>query len=743
MAVAGADRPTGEELDLAIGGMTCASCVARVERGLNRLDGVEAAVNLATERAHVRYDPARTSAARIVEAVARAGYSAAPVDAPASAADADARLGQRLAASAALGLPVVALAMLPGLQFDRWQWLSLALATPVATWGAWPFHRAAARGLRHRSVGMDTLVSLGVLASFLWSLAALLFLGAGDPAMRMDMGWTLGMDREEIYLEVAASITVLILLGRVLERRARRRAGAALRALLDLAPAEAIVLAEGRERRVPAAAVAVGDHVVVLAGERVPADGVVVDGAGALDRSLLTGESVPEPVARGDAVEGGAIAVDGRLVVRAEAVGDAMRLARIGRLVAAAQAGKARSQRLADRVSGVFVPVVLGLATLTAAAWLATGHAPARAVAAAVAVLIVACPCALGLATPAALLVGTGRGAQLGVLVRGPEALETAREIDTVVLDKTGTLTTGRMAVAAVVGAPGVDVPAALRLAAAAEAASPHPVARAIVAHAAAQSGAGAPPPPLAEDVRSRPGRGLLARVAGRQVVVGAPALLAEAGVAAGAELVAALDAERAAGRSAVLVAIDGAAVLALGVADAPRPESAATIARLHAAGLSTVLLSGDAEGAARAVAAAVGIEDVRAELLPADKVREVEALERQYGAIAMVGDGVNDAPALAAADLGIALGSGTAVAMEAADVTLVRDDLGAVVDALRLARRTLATIRGNLVWAFAYNVVALPVAALGLLNPLVAAGAMASSSLLVLANSLRLARFR
>ncbi|WP_343232993.1 heavy metal translocating P-type ATPase [Miltoncostaea marina] len=729
--------------------MTCASCAARVEKKLNRLEGVEASVNYATETATVAFDPGRVPAERLVAAVESAGYGAtlpaAPGDeAPPAAEPADpaAALRTRLVVSAALALPVVLLSMIPPLQFDNWQWLALQLATPVVLWGAWPFHRAAWVNLRHGAATMDTLVSIGVVAAWIWSLVALFGLGAGDPGMRMgfDLVIDAGAGAEHIYLEVAAVVTVFILAGRWFEQRAKRRAGAALTALLELGAKEAAILGDdGVERRVPVAELAAGDRFLVRPGERIATDGTVEDGSSAVDASLLTGESVPVEVGPGDAVAGATINAGGRLVVRATRVGADTALAQIARLVTEAQSGKAPVQRLADRVAAVFVPVVIALAVATLAFWLANGAGATYAFTAAVAVLIIACPCALGLATPTALLVGTGRGAQLGILIKGPEILESTRRVDTVVLDKTGTVTTGRMALVDVALAPGEDRAETLRIVGALEDGSEHPIARAIARAARDEAG----PLPAPERFGNREGLGVEGVVDGHAVVVGRPALLADWGVALEGGLAAALEAAQAAGRTAVAAAWDGRARALLTVADTVKPSSAEAVRRLRALGLRPVLLTGDTAATARAVAADVGIDEVIADVLPGEKADVVRRLQAEGRVVAMVGDGVNDAPALAQADLGLAIGTGTDVAIESSDLTLVSGDLRAAGDAIRLSRRTLATIKGNLFWAFAYNVAALPLAALGYLNPLVAGAAMALSSVFVVSNSLRLRRFR
>ena len=739
-------------MQLPITGMTCASCASRVEKRLNRLEGVEASVNYATETATVTFDPDVVAPEQVGEAVEQAGYGArlpAPAAAPAAGpldaeagADPAAALRTRFLVSAALTVPVVLMSMIPALQFDNWQWVALQLATPVVLWGAWPFHRAAWTNLRHGAATMDTLVSIGTLAAWGWSVVALLWLGAGDPDMRMPFEWVIdpGAGADHIYLEVATVVTTFLLAGRWFEARAKRRAGAALRALLELGAKEASVLGDdGRERRVAAADVAVGDRIVVRPGERVAADGVVEQGASAIDASLLTGESVPVEVAPGDEVAGGTVNAGGRLVVRATRVGGDTALARIGRLVTEAQSGKAPVQRLADRIAAVFVPAVLALSVMTLGFWLANGAGATFAFTAAVAVLIIACPCALGLATPTALLVGTGRGAQLGILIRGPEVLESTRRIDTVVLDKTGTVTSGRMALAEVVPADGERREEVLRLAGGLEDGSEHPIARAIAR--AARDELGALPP--VEAFASRAGLGVEGVVEGRAMVAGRPALLADWGLAAEGDPAAAIERAHAAGRTAVAVAWDGRLRGVLVVADTVKPESAEAVRRLRDLGLRPALLTGDAEATARAVAAEVGIDEVIAEVLPDGKAGVVRRLQAEGRVVAMVGDGVNDAPALAQADLGVAMGTGTDVAIEASDLTLVSGDLRGVGDAIRLSRRTLATIRTNLAWAFGYNIAAIPLAMTGYLNPVIAGAAMALSSVLVVANSLRLRRFR
>jgi P-type Cu+ transporter len=724
-------------VELPITGMTCASCANRIERKLNKLDGVSASVNYATERAAVEFDPNVVAPEQLVDTVRAAGYEATlpSDDAPGGddpERDALAPLRTRLVLSALLGLPVLLLSMIPPLQFDNWQWLALQLATPVALWGAWPFHRAALTNLRHGAATMDTLVSVGVLAAWGWSVYALFLGDAGMPGMTMRLTLIGGGEGDELYLETAAAVTVFLLAGRYFEARAKRRAGAALEALLALGAKDVAVLdAQDRETRVPVGQLAVGDRFVVRPGEKVATDGVVVAGVSAVDQALLTGESVPVEKGPGDEVAGATVNAGGRLVVRATRVGADTALAQIARLVTAAQTGKAPVQRLADRVSGVFVPVVIAIAVATLGYRLGAGEETTRAFAAAVAVLVIACPCALGLATPTALLVGTGRGAQLGLLIKGPEVLESTRAVDTIILDKTGTVTTGRMTVTDVAGDEDT-----LRLAAAVEAASEHPVARAIAA-------AGGDDLPPVESFANREGLGVEGVVDGHGVQVGRPALMADWGLAVPDALTAARRAAEARGHTAVLVAWDGAVRGMVAVADAVKPTSAEAIAQLRALGLTPILLTGDNATTARAVAEEVGIDEVIAEVLPADKVAVVRRLQDQGKVVAMVGDGVNDAPALAQADLGLAIGTGTDVAIEASDLTLVSGDLRGAADAIRLSRATLRTIRQNLAWAFGYNVAAIPLAVAGLLGPLVAGGAMALSSVSVVANALRLRRFQ
>jgi P-type Cu+ transporter len=734
---------TPERLDLPIEGMTCAACAGRVERSLNELAGVEATVNYATERASVRYDGERVGPDDLLAAVAAAGYSARLASADPGTAGEPARvLRLRLVVAAALSAPVLALAMIPAFQFDYWQWLSLALATPVVLWSGWPFHRAAWRRLRHGSATMDTLVSLGTLAAWGWSLAALCFLDAGLPGMRMPFELITPRDAasDGIYFEVAAVVTTFILAGRTCEARAKRRSGAALKALLALGANDVAVLDSGdRERRVPIAALRVGDRFVVRPGEKVATDGIVEDGSSAVDQALLTGESTPVEKQRGDEVVGGSINAGGRLFVRATKVGADTALAQIGRLVTEAQTGKAPVQRLADRISAVFVPVVIALSAATLAFWLSDGASTAFAITTAVAVLIIACPCALGLATPTALLVGTGRGAQLGILIKGPEVLESTRQVDTVVLDKTGTVTSGHMQLRDVIVADGVDRRELLRLVGALEHASEHPIARAIAAAAHRELGDLA----AVESFQNREGLGVEGVVDGHAVVAGRPSLLAEWSRHLPAGLEHARAAAQARGETVVAAGWDGAVRGLLVVADNARPSSAQAVAQLTALGLRPVLLTGDNAATAAAVAAEVGIDEVIADVLPAAKADVIRRLQDEGRVVAMVGDGVNDAPALAQADLGLAIGTGTDVAIEAADITIVSGDLRSAADAIRLSRRTLGTIKGNLFWAFGYNVAALPLAAAGALNPIIAGAAMAGSSLFVVANSLRLRRFQ
>ncbi|MEU3352453.1 heavy metal translocating P-type ATPase [Streptomyces sp. NPDC037389] len=752
-----APAAAASEVELSIGGMTCASCAARIEKKLNRMDGVTATVNFATEKAKVTYRPG-TGIADLIATVEKTGYTAQEPPKPVTetgtgtetvqpeAAEAGdggetGALRQRLAVSLVLAVPVVLMAMVPALQFDNWQWLSLTLAAPVVVWGALPFHKAAWTNARHGAATMDTLVSIGTLAALGWSLWALFFGHAGMPGMRhgFDFSVSRADGSSSIYLEAAAGVTAFILAGRYLEAKSKRKAGAALRALLELGAKDVAVLRDGREVRVPVAELAAGDLFVVRPGEKIATDGTVTEGGSAVDASMLTGESVPMDVTVGDAVTGATVNVSGRLVVRATRVGADTQLSRMARLVEDAQNGKAAVQRLADRISGIFVPVVLLIALGTLLTWLSvTGDATA-AFTAAVAVLIIACPCALGLATPTALMVGTGRGAQLGILIKGPEVLESTRRVDTVVLDKTGTVTTGRMALHEVITAPGVSEQDLLRLAGALEHASEHPIARAIADGAAERTGT----LPAPESFENIAGLGVQGVVDGHAVLVGREKLLAEWVIELPVELAAAKAAAEAEGRTAVAVAWDGAARGVLTVADAVKDTSAAAIAELRRLGLTPVLLTGDNKAVAEAVAREVGIDEVIAEVLPQDKVDVVKRLQAEGRSVAMVGDGVNDAAALATADLGLAMGTGTDAAIEAGDLTLVRGDLLVAADAIRLSRRTLGTIKGNLFWAFGYNIAALPLAAAGMLNPMIAGAAMAFSSVFVVTNSLRLRRFR
>jgi len=748
------EHPREERLELPIEGMTCSSCAGRVEKSLNRLDGVEATVNFATERASVSFDPAQVAPEQLLGAVEEVGYVAA-LPAPAGEQgeapdepDPTADLRRRTIFAAVLSLPVLAMAMIEPLQFDNWQWLSLQLATPVVLWAGWPFHQAAWQNLKHGAATMDTLISLGTLAALGWSLYALFFGDAGMPGMTMpfELVTDRGAGGDEIYLEVAAVVTTFILAGRYFEARAKRRAGAALEALLDLGAKEVALLdADGSERRVPVEQLAAGDRFVVRPGAKVATDGVVESGASAVDQSLVTGESVPVEIGPGDEVIGATVNVGGRLVVRATRIGEDTALAQIARLITEAQSGKAPVQRLADRISGVFVPVVIALAVGTLGFWLGNGAGASFAFIAAVAVLIIACPCALGLATPTALLVGTGRGAQLGLLIKGPEVLESTRQIDTVVLDKTGTVTSGEMAVVAVHPAPWEDEAEVLRLAGAVEDASEHPIAAAIAARAKEEFVLLS----AVDEFESTAGLGVRGRVGSHMVVVGrASALSLLYGMteqkrhALPPELETARREAEALGRTAIAVGWDGEARGLIVVADTVKPTSREAIAELKGIGLRPVMLTGDNEATARAMAAEVGIDEVIAEVLPQEKAAVVERLQAEGLTVAMVGDGVNDAPALAQADLGLAIGTGTDVAIEASDITLVSGDPRAIADAIRLSRRTLGTIKGNLFWAFAYNVAALPLAAAGFLNPLIAGAAMALSSIFVVTNSLRLRGF-
>ncbi|MFH8609202.1 heavy metal translocating P-type ATPase [Streptomyces sp. NPDC018029] len=748
------------EVELAIGGMTCASCAARIEKKLNRMDGVEATVNYATEKAKVSYRGEDVSVQDLIATVEATGYTAqepAPARTESGAPDGDGDGGeeqaaadelrplrQRLITAALLSVPVIAMAMVPALQFEYWQWLSLTLAAPVVTYAAWPFHKAAYTNARHGAATMDTLISVGTSAAFLWSLWALFFGTAGTPGMTHPFELTIARSdgAGNIYLEAAAGVTAFILAGRYFEARSKRKAGAALKALLQLGAKDVTVLRDGgREETVPVGELKTGDRFLVRPGEKIATDGKVVEGSSAVDASMLTGESVPVEVGEGDSVTGATLNVGGRLVVEATRVGADTQLARMARLVEDAQNGKAAAQRLADKISAVFVPVVIGLALATLGFWLGNGAGLTAAFTAAVAVLIIACPCALGLATPTALMVGTGRGAQLGILIKGPEVLESTRKVDTIVLDKTGTVTTGKMTLLATHTADNATEAEVLRLAGALEHSSEHPIARAVAAGATASVGE----LPTPEDFANVAGLGVQGVVEGHAVLVGREQLLAEWAIRLPVELERAKAEAEAAGRTAIAVAWDGEARAVLEVADAVKDTSAEAIGRLRALGLTPILLTGDNKAVADSVAAEVGIapENVIAEVMPQDKVDVVKRLQAEGKSVAMVGDGVNDAAALAQADLGLAMGTGTDAAIEAGDLTLVRGDLRAAADAIRLSRRTLGTIRSNLFWAFAYNVGALPLAAAGLLNPMIAGAAMAFSSVFVVGNSLRLRGFK
>ncbi|MDN5821883.1 MAG: heavy metal translocating P-type ATPase, partial [Brachybacterium sp.] len=730
-------HPPGVDIELEITGMTCASCANRIERKLNKLDGVTAAVNYATEKARVSvpddYDPQD-----LLTVVEQTGYSAtlpARRQEHTTADDVEERedpeltsLRERLIGAVVLSVPVILISMIPALQFTYWQWAALTLTAPVIVWAAWPFHRAAAINLRHGAATMDTLISVGTLAAFLWSLYALFLGTAGEPGMTHEFTLTVGPSdgAANIYLEVAAGVTMFILLGRYFEKRSKRQAGAALRTLLDIGAKDVAVLRGGVETRIPVGDLAVGDEFVIRPGEKIATDGVIVSGTSAVDASMLTGESVPAEVGEGDAVTGATVNASGRLQVRASRVGGDTQLAQMAKRVEDAQSGKADIQRLADRVSGIFVPIVIAIAVVVLGAWIGAGFPLDAAFTAAVAVLIIACPCALGLATPTALLVGTGRGAQLGILIKGPEILESTREVDTVVLDKTGTVTTGKMTLSDVIPAQGVDRTELLRAAGAVEDASEHPIAQAIARGAAAEAG----PLPALEGFENLEGRGVRGTIGGRTILVGRSALL-EGGTLP-EELAAPKAEAESRGETAVVVVSDGAAHGVLVVADAVKPTSAEAISQLKGLGLTPILLTGDHRAVAEQIAGEVGIEEVIAEVLPQDKIDVVTRLQDEGKVVAMIGDGVNDAAALAQADLGLAMGTGTDVAIEASDITLVRGDLRSAADAIRLSRRTLAIIKGNLFWAFAYNIAAIPLAALGLLNPMLAGAAMAVSSVFV-----------
>ena len=741
----------GPDIELEIGGMTCASCANRIEKKLNKLDGVAATVNYATEKAKVTV-PAGYDPSLLVAEVEKTGYTAAlpkPKGTTANTSETEAgeeedteltSLRHRLVGAIVLTVPVIAMAMIPALQFVYWQWASLALAAPVIIWAAWPFHKAAWTNLKHGTATMDTLISMGTSVALLWSVYALFFGTAGTPGMTHPFEFTIAPSdgAANIYLEVGAGVTMFILAGRYFEKRSKRQAGAALRALLELGAKEVAVLRDGVEVKIPTSDLQVGDEFIVRPGEKIATDGIVVSGSSAVDASMLTGESVPVEVREGDSVTGATVNAGGRLVVRATRVGSDTQLAQMAKLVEDAQTGKAEVQRLADTISGVFVPIVIVVAFITLGAWLGGGFPVAAAFTAAVAVLVIACPCALGLATPTALLVGTGRGAQMGILIKGPEVLESTRKVDTVVLDKTGTVTSGKMTLTDVITESGVDRAELLRFAGALEDSSEHPIAQAIAKGATQEVGQ----LPTPEDFANVEGKGVQGIVEGTPVVVGRESLLADWSQKLSPEVARAKAQAEGEGKTVVAIGWDGAARGILVVADTVKPTSAEAIRGLKEIGLTPVLLTGDNEAVARQIAAEVGIEEVIAEVLPKDKVDVVTRLQEEGKIVAMVGDGVNDAPALAQADLGLAMGTGTDVAIEASDITLVRGDLRAAVDAIRLSRKTLSTIKTNLFWAFAYNTAAIPVAALGMLNPMLAGAAMAFSSVFVVGNSLRLRGF-
>ncbi|UNX55481.1 heavy metal translocating P-type ATPase [Georgenia sp. TF02-10] len=739
-------------IELQIGGMTCASCANRIEKKLNKLDGVTASVNYATEKASVT-GPDDLDPQTLIAEVEKTGYTAAlpartkgtgdsSEDEGDSAEDRELRsLRQRLIGAAVLAVPVIAMAMIPALQFDYWGFASLVLAAPVVVWAGWPFHKAAWTNLKHGAATMDTLISVGTTAALIWSIVALFFGTAGQPGVTHSFELTISRSDGlgNIYLEVAAGVITFILMGRYFEKRSKRRAGAALRALLELGAKEVSVLRDGTEQRVSIDELAVGDEFVVRPGEKIATDGTITSGNSAIDASMLTGESVPVEVSEGDPVTGATVNAGGRLVVKATRVGSDTQLAQMAKMVEDAQSGKAEIQRLADRVSGVFVPIAIAIAVATLGAWIGAGFPLSAGFTAAVAVLIIACPCALGLATPTALLVGTGRGAQMGVLIKGPETLESTRKVDTIVLDKTGTVTTGKMTLTDVIAADGIDRDKLLRLAGGLEDYSEHPIAQAIATGATTEVG-DLPAPESFENIE---GKGVQGVIDGHAVLAGRESLLADWSIHLGDDLRVAKQAAEAEGKTAIAIAWDGTARGVLVVSDQIKPTSAQAIAQFKELGLTPVLLTGDNQAVAEQVAAEVGIDQVIAEVMPKDKVDVVSKLQDEGKVVAMVGDGVNDAPALAQADLGLAMGTGTDVAIEAADITLVRGDLRAAADAIRLARRTLRTIKANLFWAFAYNTAAIPLAAFGLLNPMLAGAAMALSSVFVVSNSLRLRTFK